>query len=200
MATLVVLFGSKRLDVVCYFQRLGLNTAHHPSICCQCWNTTVANSRPTVWTALRRPGRFRVLYTHRNNTLGVVAAVIRHNKVPLPDLFLFQNKFSEYEKRKVRLQWLDLCSIQTFTFALFFKIHFNVSTLGLFPYSECMCMSAVPLSFRRRSSSRNLLLSDTWRRSKKNTRSFSSWTPHTRKACSTQSDRYNLHGCIDIHY
>lgn len=58
--------------------------------------------------------------------------------------------------------------------------------------TECMCMWAGPLSFRKRSSSKNWLLNDTWRRNKKNTRSFSSWTPHTRKACWTQSDRYDL--------
>lgn len=70
---------------------------------------------------------------------------------------------------------------------------FGIPCSALFyTLTECMCMWAVPLSFRKRSSSKNWLLNDTWRRNKKNTRSFSSWTPHTRKACLTQSDRYNL--------
>lgn len=48
----------------------------------------------------------------------------------------------------------------------------------------------VPLSFRRRSSSRNWPLSDTWRRSIRSTPSLYSWTPPARKTCSTRSDRY----------
>lgn len=87
------------------------STAPHHSICCLCWRVTAANRTLTVLTAWRKPGRYssRHTNTHKRTKEWLCGAVYLdlvncclHGKFhTIFSHFLLQNKFSDYEKRKV---------------------------------------------------------------------------------------------------